>query len=74
MKPASMGMTSAEVYTDLEYAVPVHEGHNIVAFGRATGRKQRANPWMDRAVKKSDGFISKLFDKTADKVVKEITK
>ena len=53
VKPARMTKTSAEVYTELKYSVPVHEGHRLVAWGRETGRRIKANPWMERAATKS---------------------
>lgn len=67
--PASLNTLKAEVYTEKEYAVPVHEGHRIVAWGRDTGRFKEANPWMERAVDKSESMINSIFNKAADQVV-----
>lgn len=72
--PAQLGSLSAEVYTEKEYAVPVHEGHRIVAWGRDTGRLKAANPWMQRAVDKSESFIDSIFGRAADQVVSELVK
>lgn len=71
-KPATAATLNAEVYTEKEYAVPVHEGHRIVAWGRDTGRFQPANPWMERAVERAQSTIDKLFDQAADRVVRKI--
>lgn len=32
------------------HALPVHEGHRIVAWGRETGRYQPPNPWFRRGI------------------------
>ncbi len=32
------------------YALYVHEGHRIVAWGNDTGRFQPANPWLTRSI------------------------
>ena len=74
IKPASSNSLSAEVFTQLEYAVPVHEGHRIVAWGHATGRRQPPNPWMERAVEKSLSKIDSIFSEAADQVVSNLTK
>ncbi|MHC1728065.1 MAG: hypothetical protein AB9866_19025 [Syntrophobacteraceae bacterium] len=63
----------AEVYTEKEYAVPVHEGHRIVAKGgRDTGKRVKANPWMERAVNMADSEINKIFDQAADRVAQRL--
>lgn len=74
VSPATTTNLSAEVYTQKEYAVPVHEGHEIVAWGHRTGRKQPAKPWMERAVARAEPTIGKIFDKAADQIAKDITK
>lgn len=74
IKPARTSSLSAEVFTKLEYAVPVHEGHRIVAWGRDTGRRQPANPWMERAADRADSIINRIFDEAADKVAKNLIK
>jgi len=74
MKPASVSSLSAEVYTEKEYAVPVHEGHEIVAWGHHTGKHQPANPWMERAVSRSESTIDSIFDKAADRLAQNIVK
>lgn len=74
MKPASVISLSAEVYTEKEYAVPVHEGHEIVAWGHHTGRRQPANPWMERAVSRSESTIDKIFDEAAEKLAQQLVK
>lgn len=74
IKPAQSSSLSAEVYTEKEYAVPVHEGHRIVAWGHDTGRHQPANPWMERAADQSDSVINQIFDAAADKVAQNIVK
>lgn len=74
LSPATMNTAKAEVYTNKEYAVPVHEGHRLVAWGRDTGRRVKPNPWMERAVEKSQGRIDKIFEQAADRVIKSLTK
>lgn len=74
LSPATMNTAMAEVYTEKEYAVPVHEGHRIVAWGRPTGRRQPPNPWFKRAVDKSERKVNEIFDQIADKIANEITK
>lgn len=74
IKPARQSSLSAEVYTELEYAVPVHEGHRIVAWGHDTGRHQPANPWMQRAADRSDSIINQIFDEAAEKVAQNLVK
>jgi hypothetical protein len=74
LSPATMHTAKAEVYTQKEYAVPVHEGHEIVAWGHHTGRRQPPNPWFKRAVDKSMRLIDKIFDESANRVAKIITK
>lgn len=74
LEPATPLRLSAEVYTELEYAVPVHEGHRIVAWGHDTGRKQPPNPWMQRAADKSGSQINQIFDQAADEVAQNLTK
>jgi len=68
LSPATMFRPTAEVYTDKEYAVPVHEGH------KAGPTRVKSNPWMQRAVDKSSGKVNKIFEKTGDKVAKLIVK
>lgn len=68
MRPALMSNLSAEVYTEKEYAVPVHEGHKIVAWGHPTGKFRPANPWLDRAAKLAEPTIESIFSKAADDV------
>lgn len=48
--PVDADATEAGVEASANYAVFVHEGHEIVAWGRRTGRMQPANPWMRRSV------------------------
>lgn len=72
LNPASLNRLAAEVYTEKEYAVPVHEGHRIVAWGRDTGRFRRPNPWMERAVDRSAAMIDRIFDDAADRVVRAL--
>jgi hypothetical protein len=72
--PATLGSPHAEVYTEKEYAVPVHDGHGIVAWGRDTGRMQPPNPWMERAVAKADSVIDAIFDNAIERVTNELTK
>lgn len=74
LNPASVSSLSAEVYTEKEYAVPVHEGHRIVAWGHDTGRFQPANPWMQRAVDSSESIIDQIFDEAANKVAQNLIK
>jgi len=74
LTPATMNTLRAEVYTDKEYAVPVHEGHRIVAWGHDTGRRKAPNPWMERAVNSTEPTVDKIFDIAADRVAQEITK
>jgi hypothetical protein len=74
LSPATTTSLSAEVYTQKEYAVPVHDGHEIVAWGHKTGRNQPANPWMQRAVDRAQPTIDKIFDQAADHIAREITK
>lgn len=74
LSPASVHSLKAEVYTEKEYAVPVHEGHRIVAWGRDTGRFKPANPWMQRAAERADGLIDNIFNLAADRVANELTK
>ena len=74
LSPATMNTSRAEIYTDKEYAVPVHEGHRIVAWGHDTGRKKAPNPWFRRAVDKSISLIDKIFEESADRVARLIVK
>lgn len=67
--PATMARPESEVFTDKEYAVPVHEGHRT-----RSGSRVPPNMWMDRAVRKSAGKINSIFDKTSNLVAKIITK
>ena len=67
--PASTTRPEAEVYTDKEYAVPVHEGHRT-----RSGSRVSPNKWMERAVEKSESKVNSIFDKIGDKVAKLITK
>lgn len=73
LSPATIATARAEVYTEKEYAVPVHEGHRIVAWGKDTGKNQPANPWMQRASERADGKINQIFDQAADQVGKILT-
>lgn len=72
LSPASIGSMHAEVYTEKEYAVPVHEGHRIVAWGHDTGRFKPANPWMERAVRKAEPTIDRYFEAAADDLINAI--
>lgn len=74
IRPAFLNVMSAEVYTEKEYAVPVHEGHRIVAFGKPTGKFRRANPWMERAFRLAEPFIDSIFSKAADDVANALVK
>lgn len=74
MRPAFLNIMSAEVYTEKEYAVPVHEGHRVVAFGRPTGNFRRANPWMERAFRIAEPTIDSIFNDAADKVAAHLTR
>ena len=74
LSPASLNTLKAEVYTEKEYAVPVHEGHEIVAWGHHTGRKQPPNPWMERAVARAEGVIDSIFDQAGDRVAQNLVK
>ena len=74
ISPATMFTSHAEVYTEKEYAVPVHEGHRIVAWGHDTGRRQPPNPWMLRAAERSEGTINRIFEQAADEMAKQLTK
>ena len=67
--PATTSRPEAEVYTDKEYAVPVHEGHRT-----RSGSRVPPNKWMERAVRKSQGKINSIFNKAGDLVAKIITK
>lgn len=72
--PATLNSQHAEVYTEKEYAVPVHEGHEIVAWGRRTGRRQPPNPWMERASNRADSMIDSIFNAAVERVSNELTK
>jgi hypothetical protein len=74
LSPASLYSLKAEVYTEKEYAVPVHEGHRIVAWGHDTGRMQPANRWMERAATTAEPTIEKYFEQAVDKIANDITK
>lgn len=74
LSPASLTTLKAEVYTEKEYAVPVHEGHEIVAWGHHTGRRQPPNPWMQRAVDRSEPTIDQIFDAAANQMALNIVK
>lgn len=74
MTPATVHTARAEVYTEKEYAVPVHEGHRIVAWGHDTGRKQPPNPWMKRAAERAEGKIDSIFSEAADNIARLITR
>lgn len=72
--PAGITKLKGSVYTNKEYAVPVHQGHRIVAWGRDTGRKARPNPWMERAVRKKERKIKKIIEESLDNIAKKITR
>jgi hypothetical protein len=74
LSPATLHTARAEVYTNKEYAVPVHEGHRLVAWGRDTGRRIPPNKWMLRAAEKSQKTIESVFSKVADKITRELTR
>lgn len=74
LSPATLHTAKAEVYTDKEYAVPVHEGHRLVAWGHNTGRRIKANPWMKRAAEKSEKKINSIFSKAGDRVARILTR
>lgn len=74
LRPATQRTLSAEVYTEKEYAVPVHEGHRIIAWGNDTGRFQPPNPWMERAAGRAENEINSFFNEAADRVAGSIVK
>lgn len=72
LDPASSGNLEGRVYTNLEYAVPVHEGHQIVAWGRRTGKRKAANPWMKRAAESVEPKVKKIFESVIDKLLRQL--
>jgi len=70
LNPSTQSTQHAELYTDLEYAVPVHEGHRIVAWGNDTGRSKAPNRWMERAVDRATPEINRVFFEKAEEVTK----
>jgi len=69
LSPATMSTSMAEVFTEKEYAVPVHEGHRTRGATRVP-----PNRWFKRAVDRSERKVNEIFDKIADNIAKEITK
>jgi len=72
LEPAKSSTLKARVYTDKEYAVPVHEGHRLVAWGRDTGKHIKANPWMERAVENTESKIESILNNLADDIINNI--